>query len=331
MNTNFMVNLGHQIETITNTFTVDGYQALADVLRAPLGSAVILYIVLVGYATARGLIENTPKELFKLSLRLGIIYLLAMNWGNFATYVRDFFVIGSESMANAVMKSASKTHSNQNIFQGLQSVFNTMLDLGSSTMGEGGYRNLSPYFCGILIYLSGALTLGLAFFEIVIAKLMLSITLCTAPLFLSLTLFDQTKPFFDRWLGLLVGFSLVLVFVSSVLGLTVDLMSWAMTQVDVNQGDLKGSTWVPLFIVSLFCIMGILEAASIGKSIGGAASTSGGAAMVGGFIGAAMGAGAMAKQASKKSKSAAKTGKSAVSRSAQFAKNIHQTIRGGQS
>lgn len=331
MNTNFMVNLGHQIEAITNTFTIDGYQALASVLRAPLGAAVVLYIVLMGYATARGLIENPPNALFKLSLRLGVIYLLAMNWGNFASYIRDFFVIGSETIANAVMTSASKTHSSHNIFQGLQSVFNTMLDLGSITMGEGGYRNLSPYFCGFLIYLSGAVTLGLAFFEIVIAKLMLSITLCTAPLFLSLTLFDQTKSFFDRWLGLLVGFSLVLVFVSSVLGLTIDLMSWALMQVDVNQADLKGSTWVPLFIVSLFCIMGILEAASIGKSIGGAAGTSGGSAMVGGFIGGAMGASAMAKHVSKKSYGLSQTGKSALSRSAQYAKNIHQAIRGGQS
>lgn len=329
MNTNFIVNLGHQIESITNTFTVDGYQALADILRAPLGAAAILYIVLMGYATARGLIENTLQALLKFSLRLGVIYLLAMNWGNFAIYIRDFFVIGSETMANAVMKAASKTHSNHNIFQGLQSVFNAMLDLGSSTMGEGGYRNLSPYFCGILIYLSGALTLGLAFFEIVIAKLMLSITLCTAPLFLSLTLFDQTKSFFDRWLGLLVGFSLVLVFVSSVLGLTIDLMSWAMTQVDVNPNDLKSSTWVPLFIVSLFCVMGILEAASIGKSIGGAAGTSGGSAMVGGFIGGAIGASSTAKQMSKKTYHVAQTGKTALSQSTEFAKKIHQTIRGG--
>ena len=329
MNANFMVNMGQKIDTITNTFTFNGYEALADALRVPLGSAVVLYIILMGYASARGLIESPPQALIKLALRIGVIYFLAMNWGNFAAYIRDFFVIGSETLASALMRASSKAHNQAGIFQGLQSVFDEMLNLGSKTIADGSYRNLSPYFCGMLIYLSGALTLGLAFFEIVIAKLMLSVALCTAPLFISLTLFDQTKTYFDRWLGLLVGFSLVLVFVSSVLGLTIDLMSWSLTQVEVNQANLEGATWVSLFIVSMFCIMGILEAASMGKSIGGAAGSSGGAAMIGGFIGGAMGATSAAKNATQKSRAVGRTGKSALSKSSAFAKKIHQTVRGG--
>jgi len=283
----------------------------------------------MGFVAIKGGIENPLQGFMKFIFRAGIIYFFALNWGNFAAYIRDFFVIGSETMANELMKATSKSHSHASIFQGLQSVFNDMVSLGSSTLSEGGYRNLSPYFCGILIYLSGAATLGLAFFEIVIAKLMLSVILCTAPLFLSLTLFDQTRHFFDRWLGLLVGFSLVLVFVSSVLGLTIDLMGWAMTQVEANQSDLSSAAWVPLSMVGLFCIMGILEAANIGKSIGGAAGTSGGAAMVGGFLGGALGAVAATKSTAKKGHGVARTGFSTLSKGASFAKKIHHTVRGG--
>ena len=329
MNAHFMTNFGDKINLITNTFTFDGYAALVEVLRAPIGAAIILYIVLMGFLAIRGRLENPLNTFTTFIFRVGVIYLLALNWGNFAAYIRDFFVIGSETMANALMKAVSKSHHQATIFQGLQSVFNEMVDLGSSTLNEGSYRNISPYICGVLIYLSGAATLGLAFFEIVIAKLMLSIILCTAPLFLSLTLFDQTRALFDRWLGLLVGFSLVLVFVSSVLGLTIDLMSWAMTQVDVNQHDLSSSAWLPLAIVAVFCIMGILEATNIGKSIGGSASTSGGAAMVGGFLAGAVGLSAATKSISKKGHGVAMKGAQSLSKGATLAKKIHQTVRGG--
>ena len=287
---NFIVLLASEIDKLTNHFIFDGYNALATLLKAPLGSMIILYIVLIGYAIARGLIERPQQELFRFAVRVGLIYMMAMNWDYFSSFMRDLFVTGSESVATTLMRAVHKQSLGGSINQGLQNVLNEVLKLGSDLFDAGSLRKLTPYFAGMMVFLSGSITIGLAFIEIVIAKLMLAVTLCTAPLFILFTLFEQTKSFFERWLGVLSGFAFVLIFVSSVVGLCIHLLHWVTYALIGNTANLTAAIWVPIFIVACLCVMGITQAVSIGKSIGGSLCTSAGAAMVGGFIGGSIGA-----------------------------------------
>lgn len=293
--TNFLVNLANEIDSLTTSFVVDGYNALASLLRAPLGAMIVLYIVLVGYAMVRGLIQTPQQELFKFSIRAGLIYMCAMDWGFFSKYICDLFVVGSESISTTLMKVAHTKGGSGSINQGLQDVLTEVITLGGTLLEMGSIHKLTPYFAALMVFFSGVATISLAFIEVVIAKLMLAITLATAPLFILFTLFEQTKSFFDRWLGIVVGFSLVLVFVSSVVGLCMHLIHWVVAGVGSND-DMNVSVWVPLFIVSCLCAMSILQAAAIGKSIGGALCTSGASSMVGGFVGGVVGSSGIAKQ-----------------------------------
>ena len=292
---NFIVHLGREVDQLTNHFVLDGYSALASLLKAPLGSMIVLYIVLTGYAIARGIIERPQHELLKFSIKAGLIYMAAMNWDWFASHIRDLFVVGSESIASTLMQAVHKQSTGGSVNQGLQNVLNEILKLGTTLFDAGSLRKLTPYFAGMMVFLSGSITIGLAFIEIVIAKLMLAITLCTAPLFIIFTLFEQTKSFFDRWLGVLTGFAFVLIFVSSVVGLCVHLLHWVTYALSGNTEQLTAAIWVPIFIVACLCVMGITQAVAIGKSIGGSLCTSGGASMVSGFIGGSIGAWGMSK------------------------------------
>lgn len=336
----FIVNLASEIDRLTNHFVFDGYTALASLLKAPLASMIVLYIVLMGYAIVRGLVQTPQQELFKFAIRAGMIYMTAMNWSFFSSHLCDLFVVSSESISTTLMQAVHQQALGGSINQGLQNVLNEILTLGSSLFDAGSFRKLTPYFAGIMVFFSGSVTVGLAFIEIVIAKLMLAVTLSTAPLFIIFTLFDQTKSFFDRWLGVLVGFSLVLVFVSSVVGLCVHLLHWVTSGVLNTSDPFTSAIWVPLFIVACLCVMGITQAASIGKSIGGAMCTSGGAAMVGGFIGGGLGAWAFSKNSIQTSVQAARHGLNGTSHLLQKGKQslvtskaliqkMHQNLRKG--
>jgi len=334
--TNFLVNLANQIDVLTNHFVFDGYSALATLLRAPLGSMIVLYIVLMGYAMLRGVIQAPQQELMKFTIRAGLIYMCAMNWSFFSSHIRDLLVVGSESIANALLKVAHAKVSGGSINQGLQDVLNEVISLGNDLFDLGSFRKLPPYFAGSMVLFSGIITIGFAFFEIITAKLMMAIMFATAPLFIIFTLFDQTKMFFERWLGILVGFALVLIFVSSVVGFCMHLIHWTLAGFHVGQGgELNLAIWIPIFIVSCFCVAGILQAVAIAKSIGGSLCTSGGAAMMGGFIGGALGsshiAGRMAKQAFGSTlKGPADYARQKVSQAAtSSASKLYQSIRRG--
>ncbi|HAT6933104.1 TPA: type IV secretion system protein [Legionella pneumophila] len=339
---NFIIQLAGEVDKLTNHFVFDGYSALATLLKAPLGAMVVLYIILKGYGIALGIIEQPRHELFRFSMRVGLIYMMAMNWDLFSSYMRDLFVSGSETIATRLMQAVHKYPSGNSINQGLQNVLNEVLKLGSDLFDAGSLRKLTPYFAGMMVFLSGSVTIGLAFIEIVIAKLMLAVTLCTAPLFILFTLFDQTKSFFDRWLGVLAGFAFVLIFVSSVVGLCIHLLHWVTYAFLGNTETLTAAIWVPIFIVACLCVMGITQAVAIGKSIGGSVCTSAGSAMVGGFIGGSLGAWGFSKSSVQKPINTLRQGLGGASRlmekgkqlggaSHNVFKQLHKNLRKGAS
>jgi type IV secretion system protein VirB6 len=340
---NFIIQLAGEIDKLTRHFVFDGYKALSSLLQAPLGSLIILYIVLTGYGITRGVIEKPQQELFRFAIRAGLIYMFAMNWELFSFYVRDLFIAGSETIGTKLMLALNHQGGlGSSINQGLQSVLNEILKLGCDLFEAGSLRKPTPYFAGMMVFLSGSITLGLAFIEIVTAKLMMAIVLCTAPLFIILTLFDQTKPFFERWLGKLSGFSFVLIFVSGVVGLCVRLLHWVTSSFMTDSTQVTAAIWIPIFIVACLCVTGISQAVCIGKSIGGSVCTSGGAAMVGGFIGSAIGAGSFSKnmmnnnvqrmgQGLSHAATALDKGKQLGNASQNLFKQLHKNLRRGAS
>jgi type IV secretion system protein VirB6 len=218
---------------------------------------------------------------------------------------------------------------------GLQSVFIEIIRVGSWIWKTASLRNPGPFITSFMVYTTGIVVVGFAFFELVVAKLMLSICLCTAPLFVSLTLFDKTKTFFDQWLGKVVGFSLVLFFVSVVLGFCMHLMHWCIGMHFLSHAaKFKATDWIPLFICACLSVMAIHEVVSMAKSIGGACCTSSGSAMVGGFLGGALGtlaAGGMTKAMTSKTIAMGKAmAPGVVSKSGQALKAIQHRMRGSR-
>lgn len=336
-----------EIDRITQSFTFNGYNALASYLSVPLGLACVLYIVLTGYAMMFGFIKMPAAAFRKMLLRIGLTYTFAMNWGFFVEFFVNLF-IDSASALGAVMMQANPfavpITTGSGVNGGLQSVLIEIIRVGQWVFDKATFRHWAPAFTGILIDLAGVIVVGIAFFELVIAKLMLSFLLSLAPLFFLFTLFDGTKTFFDRWLGTLVGFSLVLIFVSAVVGLCMHLLHMTIIPHYLAQGEtVTFSDWIPIVLVAALSLMALLEVTCIAKSIGSSCSTGHGSAMVGGFLGGALGASQSGKSLGSGTKNLAGKGIKAVQSLAtspagqkilhgagSVMNNIQNRLRGGQ-
>jgi len=299
---NIIITSGNQIDILLSVFVKQGYSQLSSFLSKPLGSLIVLYFVLTGYGIIRGLIDKPLRELANGAVRIGVIYLLAMNWSFFSSYFVDFFTKGvselSEHMLH-LMPVKLPSWAGHDLNGGLQSVLMEVVRVGSWIWKNGGIRNPGPYFIAFIIYTAGCLVIALAFFEIIAAKVLLSVSLVAAPLFVIFTLFEKTRSFFDKWLGNMVGFALTIFFVSIVTGFCLHLIHWALADHYINHAvGFKSVDWLPLVFVSALCVMTIKEVVSLAKSIGGACCTSSGGAMMASFMGGAMGA-ASAKGATK--------------------------------
>lgn len=286
-----VTGLMSQIDTLMVPFVQNGYNALAQTLEKPLLAAGTLFVILMGYGITHGLIKAPLTELYKFIFRLGFIYFFAMNWGHFSYYVVGLFDKGAGELGAIVMKASHHPLAGKTIAQSLQSVVTDTVHIGLWTAKKASLRNWGPCLSALLIWVSGIIIVLAALCELIVSKIMLSICLATAPLFLMFTLFDKTRAFFDRWLGSLVGYSLVFIFVSTVVGLVMSLIQSCIAGYLPNEAaQMDSAGWAPIFLVACLSVMCLTQAANIGKHIGGACHTAGGGAMVGGLLAGAVGA-----------------------------------------
>ena len=290
---NIILDLAQKIDVITQSFVFNGYKAMSEALAKPIGTLCVLFIILTGYSILRGLIKTPMDEFIKVSIRIGVVYMFAMNWDEFSYYFLGIFVDGASQLGGVMMKAAHITTQGggKGVNGGLQSVFTEVIQVGTWALKKASIRNYGPWITGMIIYISGIAVVGLAFFEILLAKLMLAICMSTAPLFLTFTLFDKTRSYFDKWLGTLAGFAFLLVFVSTVVGICMDVVHWVIAPLYSSQAtEINVTDWIPLFFVAVLSVLAILEVTGVAKGIGGSCSTSStGSAMVGGFLGSALG------------------------------------------
>ena len=284
-----VIGLISQVEALMGHFGQGGYNALAAALKAPLAALIGLYIVLLGYGITHGFIKSPLPELYKLAFRLGLVYFFVMSWGNFSFYVVGLFDKGMGELASAIMKASHVPYAGNTLGQALQSSLNEVFKVGWATVKMTSLKNWWPYYTGLFIWLSGMAVVAVALFEIVVAKVMMSVCFAVAPLFLILVLFDKTRPFFDRWLGSLAGFSLLLFFVSILVGLCMTLIHASVALLLNDASQINQLSFAPIFLVACLTIPCLFAAAGLAKHIGGACHTAGGGAMVGGLIGASMG------------------------------------------
>jgi type IV secretion system protein VirB6 len=286
-----ILQLGAQIDQIASAFSSDGYQTIATMVKAPLGAACLLFITLKGFAITAGLIKTPMQELTKSAIRIGVIYTFVMSWGLFSGYVVAFLSSVAEHFGAALMHINPlklPTPESVGINASIQKVLREIMSVGALTMAKGSMMNFTPIFTATMIYFAGGAVIGLAFFELMCAKLFVAILFCVAPLFIAFTLFEQTRGFFDKWLGNLVGFTFVLIFVSAAVGFAMSLLFWAVDDTYVTKAVNIGSVgWLPLFLCSLFCIKAILEATRLGLGIGGACTSTSG--IMGGVLAGGLG------------------------------------------
>ena len=242
-----------ELDLLLNNFVFNGYSALANYLKTPLGLAIMLYIILMGLSISQGWVKLAMGNLVKSVQKLGLIYIAAMNWCWFSFYVVDLLNKGAGEIGSVLVAATPipiPHFAGEGINGAMQSVFIEITEIGSWIWNQGAWNNMSPRFTGALILVFGYTLILVALFELVLAKIMLAILFATAPLFISFTLFKPTHGFFDRWLGACVGFALLMIFISSMLALDLSLIQWSIAGMYASHAtniDLVG--FVPVMIV----------------------------------------------------------------------------------
>ena len=300
-----ITDLFNNIHQMLNNYTDQAFHALSSALAAPLGVAISLYIVLMGFSISQGFVEMKMKELVSASLKMAVVYTAAMNW----EWVNEYFIALISSVVTDVSNVMVSVGDGDitaslhgGISDGLQIALNRIANLAQDYSSTGSMTNIIPYFYATLIAVLGAIVVVIASAEIIVATILMALFFGLTPLMVTFYLFSPTKSFFERWLGGVTGEGMVIIFVSAMVGMVLVMIGWVFPADLPDKSSLNLTTIIAPVIVCLLSIFLLLKAASMGRSIGSGVSGGSGLASMMMVAGGTIFASKIAMSAAKKMK-----------------------------
>ena len=181
------------VDALLNNYVVQGYPAIASYLRLPLGLITSIYIAIFGYGIAMGWVRLSIGNFVKACLKIGMIYLVITSWSWVSDNIINFFDDLVSGVGNALVQANPMPIPDVNgLDEAMQTVLTQFSTIGNTLFQTGGITNAGPWLDGLIIWAFGYLIVGLALFEIILAKVMLAVLWVFLPL---VVLFCYFKPF----------------------------------------------------------------------------------------------------------------------------------------
>lgn len=238
--------------------------AMIGVVSGPLRAALVLYVLLYGFAILRGSISEPIMDFAVRSLKLAIVYLLATT-AAYSSWVTDpLFHVLPNTLTEAISGSGTP-----DVGSAFDQFFNRAAYLADKIAKEASPIDFGPWILAAVVYIIGALAAALGFGVVLIAKVALALLVALGPIFIACALFEATRRFFFGWLSQAVNYLVLFALIITVFQLILSLVGDQWGQIDGADPMAGGLLFVAL------CLLGaifFLQTPAIAAGIAGGAS-----------------------------------------------------------
>ncbi|MAZ38494.1 MAG: hypothetical protein CMF49_00055 [Legionellales bacterium] len=303
-----------QLDAILDHYVHDGYSAVVDVIKTPLGLAIAIYVTFMCYQWHVDPSRMNLKELLGSFFKICAVYTMALQWDLFSQYCVQLITGFADTVGSALINAAPVHMPNftgEKISNTLQMTLDTFVKFAKTCFAAGSFHSFMPYFEGFVVFLVGSALTLVAVIELVVAKVFLSLLFAIAPLFIAFALFKPTQSMFDNWMKEIIGYTFLMIFVAATIGFVFTLLELLLPIQAISDltDEPAGASAIALILGGLGVYL-LLHAAKQGKALAGGFVSSTGSAMMGAMIGGAWGS---TMGTLNKSKQAVNTGKSIAS------------------
>ncbi|MBP7703752.1 MAG: type IV secretion system protein [Caulobacter sp.] len=247
-----------------DVFLGDRAAAMLAEVSGPLRAALVLYVLLYGFAILRGAIAEPVMDFAVRSLKLAFVYMLATT-SAYSTYVTEpLFHTLPNTLARAVGGAAVT-----DVGSAFDQFFFRAAYLAEKISADASAIDIGPWILAAAVYLIGALAAALGFGVVLIAKVALALLVALGPIFIACALFDATRRFFFGWLAQAVNYLVLFALILVIFQLVLSLVSQQWGQIDGSDPMVGGLLFIAL------CLLGaifFLQTPAIAAGIAGGAS-----------------------------------------------------------
>ena len=254
-----------------NTFLGEKLTNVISVVRGPLAVGLTIYLVFVGYAVLRGLVDEPWREWFYRILKLALVWAAVTSSG----YNEWLATPLSADAPNAITQALAGS-TTANVGSTFDAYFNRTDDIQDGLNVEANtYSQVNPYRliiygAGILVWVLTGLSAVIGFAVSIFAKLALAIIIALGPIFVALSLFNATRGLFFGFLNQAFNYIILIGVIAAITGLIISLGDSAASAAAGSNEKVYGS-----IIFDLYVVLGtvfFLQAPSIAAGIAGGAA-----------------------------------------------------------
>lgn len=249
------------INSVCVAYVGENVVALAHAITPAAFMLLGFYVIVWGYASLRGMIEQPLTDMLARLVKITLIFSIAIGVANYNTVIVNLFVDGPDQLTQAMANA--KTPSG--MAAGLDILFDHGFAVGKQFWGKAGilHGDFGMYIAALVVFLITVAVTAYAFFLIVLAKVALSILLALGPLFILSLLFQSTQNYFSSWVQQLSNYFLVPVLVVAVNLLVLTLFSRAADSAMTSTADIdQVFPFMALGLVALLALGSVLSMAS---------------------------------------------------------------------
>ena len=246
------------------SFLGDRAEAVMAEVAGPLRAALVLYVLLYGFAILRGAISEPVVDFAVRSVKLALIYFLATT-SAYSSYVTDPLFHGlPQSLAQAIGGSATP-----DVGSAFDQFFARAAYLAERIAAEATPLDLGPWLLAAVVYVIGALAAALGFGVVMIAKVALALLVALGPIFVACALFQASRRYFFGWLSQAVNYLVLFALIFAVFQLVLALVGEQWGQIEGQDPVVGGLAFVTL---CLLAAVFFLQTPAIAAGIAGGAS-----------------------------------------------------------
>ncbi|UWQ19721.1 type IV secretion system protein [Jannaschia sp. M317] len=192
------------------------YDGVLTAVRPVVAIASTLTVALVGANLVLQTVPLTVGTAVSLALRITLVNVFLVYGNITAVYLA---LTEAPGEIGAGMLSALSGATVTNLYDGLDDLYRTALEIGDAISESGGL--IVGAMAGLLMFLVASIMATVAIIVLSAAKIMIAVLIAIAPAMVACTLFRQTAPIFEAWVKLALGMAFVPLLVAAMAGFTI--------------------------------------------------------------------------------------------------------------
>ena len=257
-------------EAATLTYARDVWIRFDTAAEPAVLAVATVALVVIGYLLLTGQLSLQAGQFFPRLFRWVFLLAMLLNMPLIFPWAYDLVTDVPNGVAVFLLGSGPIADEDA-VIDLIESVMTAGITAASTIWNEASFYDISLQFVSAMLLLTGLVLAVLAAVILMVSKLGVGILLAVGPFFLLLRLLDVGKGLFEGWLRQLLTFSLIPVFVYSLIALNFQILERSRVQLNaaVAADELAFTAMVPYLLVCIVNMVLLTQVMGWAGGVGG--------------------------------------------------------------